>query len=989
MTTLVEFQRRTVEVALERLDGPGPRRFLVADEVGLGKTVIARAVAEGLRSTRSRLNVMYLCPSLEIVGQNRLSLVSLTGIDEKDYGPGEDRLALVPGAPPDEGNGYRIFTFTPETSLPGWKPGPRTGRKAERALIHTVLTRYDTLRQEVLRLDRQRGTNARPLLGERAPDLKGYAYAGIDRALRDVFDCPTGSVEKAIITWFKGGADLAEFVARFRSALALAALRSKAVRPDLVILDEFHRYADLILPRQDDSKDKLKLERARVHRLLVDALLKGDQPPAVLLLSATPYRLRRLNGEEVHPVERYRALVDLAGFLGNDPGCRNAVEAATRDYHDALRAPGPADTTRLAVLAAKTSLETLLAPLMARTERALVHETDLFERQNPTVEVEAQDLMLFKHLAESCGNEFAGWAPAMWSSIPYPAQTLHGYKVWKTLAAAKAPPIEAGSGRGRFAHPQLRSLSEMTGGASHLGLPWQPPTVPWWRLEGPWSLKKTIPGKTLLFSKWRGAPTAISALLSIDLTGGLRTPGMKVPAPLLRPGGSESGALVAIFTQWPNLSHAIEPIKSASSSLSAVRRDAHRQLEVYLRSKEVSFDGKEKRPIWIVACGIERYISAQGIDRITSTVANARTGSQSRDWRTIGPIASISRSELAALAEHVLSAPGSIVSRCVSRHGISQNTKRETQRVFGFAWDRLRGYLGHRTFANLILGASKRGRYPDALCEAMLKGGFEAVLDEQMGLVGQLGGARGLEIIEQLSNCLLDRPGLVQFRRGRAKHRVPVQAVTPFSGGERRRNGKRRGGKLRSDTLRRAFNSPFWPHVLCTTSVGQEGLDFHLWCRRIVHWDLPTDPVDFEQREGRIARYASLAVRQSLAKAHAAEALSRAEGGSPFSSLLEVAREQPSGATGLERWWLPESGLPVSVSFNWRFSLKRARKEQMLGELLFYRLALGQPDPVAFMEMLRRIGVGETDARSLAINLAAISRPQLSGQGEPGERLRA
>ena len=53
----------------------------------------------------------------------------------------------------------------------------------------------------------------------------------------------------------------------------------------------------------------------------------------------------------------------------------------------------------------------------------------------------------------------------------------------------------------------------------------------------------------------------------------------------------------------------------------------------------------------------------------------------------------------------------------------------------------------------------------------MLKGGFEAVLDEQICLVGQLGDARGLEIVEQLSSCLLDRPGLVQFKRAKRSSR--------------------------------------------------------------------------------------------------------------------------------------------------------------------------------------------------------------------------
>ena len=36
--------------------------------------------------------------------------------------------------------------------------------------------------------------------------------------------------------------------------------------------------------------------------------------------------------------------------------------------------------------------------------------------------------------------------------------------------------------------------------------------------------------------------------------------------------------------------------------------------------------------------------------------------------------------------------------------------------------------------------------------------------------------------------------------------------------------------RIRTDELRKAFNTPFWPYVLATTSVGQEGLDFHAWC---------------------------------------------------------------------------------------------------------------------------------------------------------------
>jgi len=42
--------------------------------------------------------------------------------------------------------------------------------------------------------------------------------------------------------------------------------------------------------------------------------------------------------------------------------------------------------------------------------------------------------------------------------------------------------------------------------------------------------------------------------------------------------------------------------------------------------------------------------------------------------------------------------------------------------------------------------------------------------------------------------------------------------------------------------LRRAFSSPFWPFVLTSTSVGQEGLDFHPYYHAIMHWNLPGNP---------------------------------------------------------------------------------------------------------------------------------------------------
>ena len=73
---------------------------------------------------------------------------------------------------------------------------------------------------------------------------------------------------------------------------------------------------------------------------------------------------------------------------------------------------------------------------------------------------------------------------------------------------------------------------------------------------------------------------------------------------------------------------------------------------------------------------------------------------------------------------------------------------------------------------------------------------------------------------------------------------------------------------VRSGSVRQAFNSPFRPFILATTSVGQEGLDFHPYCHVVYHWNLPSNPVDLEQREGRVHRYKGHAVRRNVSKAY-------------------------------------------------------------------------------------------------------------------------
>lgn len=74
LATLKPFQRDTVEYVFRRMytDPDCTRRFLVADEVGLGKTMVARGVIaraiDHLQGQVDRVDVVYICSNADIAG---------------------------------------------------------------------------------------------------------------------------------------------------------------------------------------------------------------------------------------------------------------------------------------------------------------------------------------------------------------------------------------------------------------------------------------------------------------------------------------------------------------------------------------------------------------------------------------------------------------------------------------------------------------------------------------------------------------------------------------------------------------------------------------------------------------------------------------------------------------------------------------------------------------------------------------------------------
>lgn len=148
--------------------------------------------------------------------------------------------------------------------------------------------------------------------------------------------------------------------------------------------------------------------------------------------------------------------------------------------------------------------------------------------------------------------------------------------------------------------------------------------------------------------------------------------------------------------------------------------------------------------------------------------------------------------------------------------------------------------------------------------------------------------------------------------------------------------------------IREAFNAPFRPFVLSTTSIGQEVLDFHQYCHRIVHRNLPSNPVDLEQREGRIHRYKCHVIRKNIAHKFGLVSILElvTRNTDPWRLLFELASaERKEGENELIPYWTYnfdryyiERHVPIMPLSRETGRLKRLKKS-----LVVYRSVIGQP----------------------------------------------
>ena len=433
----------------------------------------------------------------------------------------------------------------------------------------------------------------------------------------------------------------------------------------------------------------------------------------------------------------------------------------------------------------------------------------------------------------------------------------------------------------------------------------------------------------------------------------------------------------------------VDPWNSRAQSLKHVNRIATEQTKAGLIRAGIKIDSTSSgsRPLPELLILLERRVGAWGrsleawrrlATSVSRTESAGKTSLRSRvnQWDTAvrGELGGVNQRELATLAEAALSSPGSVLARSLLRHQLAHDSSMALQyRTLRVSWEGLRSYFNNPWMAASMIG---RGNLRTRISRAILDGNLESVLDEHLWVTATLRNLGSDALLDNLTTALALRTSDVKFYGydgEQSDYHLRSHAVLPFNESIRRHRPvavESNEPTVRTEEVRIAFNSPFWPYVLATTSVGQEGLDFQTWCSTIAHWDLPGNPVDLEQREGRVDRYAGLSTRRAIATNNVSYKSDADIACSPWEMLaVQAEHTHRDDPVGLAPWWIVEGTRIKRLVFDIPLSEARARFEDLRKQRLLYRLALGQPNQADLVKALRD-RVSPRDAVAATINLS-------------------
>lgn len=997
LSRLKPFQRATVDYVMARFKAGAPR-FLVADEVGLGKTRVAQGVVARMLSELApgeRADIVYVCSNGAIARQN---LRLLNVLQEGEVHP--TRLTLLADAGTHlRDDGANFIALTPGTSFD--KTGG-LGLGRERALVQKFLQgKVDGRRLTALLHPPVRRENW-PNRLEWARPAATCDHEAVARALLS-----GGMAERIEQANLKKPGERNPIVKQLLQRLAEHSLGS--LRPRLVIFDEFQRFRSLFSGGESEAQTLM--------RRFLQAESHGAR---VLFLSATPYKMLTIRGEEGEAGDHHADFLQTVAVLYGDQGAETAdqLRAEMRLFRDHLRRLdlGTPDEARHL----RGQIETRLRRVMSRHERVAGDSLDAgLHRRIVTASVKAEDLKQARAVHQVADSVNGRNAVEYWKSAPYLFSFMpEGFDLAGKIRAARDPrallplgkaallpearlrkfePIPAGNGRMRALMSEVLDQGDL-----HARL-WLPAALPY--LAGQPALTKT-----LIFSDWQMVPEAIAAMISYEAERRLRrqhgltgAPKRKEAAMLRLSGTPEhlGGSMRVMTLLYPSafLARVVDPLEiwrsCGSLSAPAMQAEAERRLATALADRalpaatgnapwEVIAALDTDQPGWVDAVGNGLRAGSHRDGNAADLLHRFAAGAE--DLAT----APASAATIAFLARVALGSPAVCLLRALHRHAAMPQRD-----LAGMAANIAMGFLtlfNHREVRPLLVSDTQDGAWSRVL-DLCAQHDLQAVLDEyvfQLTGGSAFSSAEADDLARRLRETVGIRTASINLHNpftGKGGT-MPSHLAARFAANAARDGGTGQG--MRIDTLRDAFNSPFRPFVLASTSVGQEGLDFHLYCHRLWHWNLPGNPVDMEQREGRVQRYLNHAVRRNIARNHH-QAARQAQGPAwPAMLAAAEAEVQARGEArlGLRPHWLYSGGQPDPVQIESVLPLPPLSREARHAVWLqrttaLYRLAFGQPRQSDLLAILD--AAGQQLPSDLLIRLAPepVVAADLTPQGAP------
>jgi len=511
LSGLKDFQRETVD-RIDYLFRNGQNRVLVADEVGMGKTLIARGAI--VKTARIRLEekdslfkVIYICSNQNIANQNirKLDITGGHGIDSvSDTRLSMQHLKIMEQEYTQKvKDGFILLTpLTPETSFRMTSGG---GSVRERALIYAILRRMPEFKKVLSGLEELMILDAKAAWGwwaqfeyenrvrECEKSSGGLYPANVIEKIREYASFE--EIRDMIVTYAKDKryhrqSSINERFLINKIRIMFARISVSMMEPDLVIMDEFQRFKFLL------SSDESELG------ILSQRFLSGKNT-RILLLSATPYKLYSTMEEidENQLDEHYAEFYQVMDFLFE--GKQSDFHNVWKNYSVALNELKSGDR---AILQVKREAEDAMYHGVCRTERISVMDSGDYTDDSSVkqhMKIQENDIVSYLQMGKLLQSVESKYSlPVDYvKSCPYLMSFMRNYKLKESVEKYfKQHPDQADIAKGNMlwlnrdkinryeelprANARLELLKEKAFGNGAEKYLWVPPSRPYYPLQG-------------------------------------------------------------------------------------------------------------------------------------------------------------------------------------------------------------------------------------------------------------------------------------------------------------------------------------------------------------------------------------------------------------------------------------------------------------------------------------------------------------------------